>query len=84
MDACSRARPWLSTGLLTLGLLAAAGEFVSHASTSAAGEELMLVNVRTGKCLTIAGGVGADNNVSALRFDCDDDSSRRWMLRLKL
>ena len=65
MDACSRAGYRLSTGLLTLGLLAATGGFVSHtgASAATAGEELMLVNVRTGKCLTIAGGVSTDNNV---------------------
>ena len=82
MDACSRARHWLSTGLLTLGLLAAAGGFVSHtgASAAAAGEELMLVNVKTGKCLTIAGGVSTDNNVQAVQFDCDSDPSRRWIL----
>ena len=43
--------------------------------------ELMLVNARTGKCLTIAGGVSTDNNVEAVQFDCDSDPSRRWTLR---
>ena len=43
--------------------------------------ELMLVNAKTGKCLTIAGGVSTDNNVPALQFDCDSDPSRRWMLK---
>lgn len=46
--------------------------------------ELMLVNAKTGKCLTIAGGVSTDNNVTALQFNCDTDLSRRWMIRLKL
>jgi hypothetical protein len=40
--------------------------------------------VQTNKCLTIAGGVSTDNNVTALQFNCDGDSSRRWTLRLKL
>ena len=40
--------------------------------------ELMLVNAKTGKCLTIAGGVSTDNNVPALQFNCDSDPSRRW------
>ena len=39
-----------------------------------------LQNVRTGKCLTIAGGVSTDNNIPALQFDCDRDPSRRWKL----
>src|SRR5215471_9281924 len=42
--------------------------------------EVMLVNAKTGKCLTIAGGVSTDNNVDALQFDCDSDPSRRWRL----
>ena len=41
---------------------------------------LMLVNVQTGKCLTIAGGRSTDNNVIALQFDCDRDPSRSWTL----
>jgi len=43
--------------------------------------ELMLLNAKTGKCLTIAGGVSTDNNVPALQFDCDSDRSRRWTLK---
>jgi cytolethal distending toxin subunit A len=39
-----------------------------------------LVNVKTGKCLTIAGGVSTDNNVTAVQFNCDGDPSRRWYL----
>jgi len=43
--------------------------------------ELLLINAKTGKCLTIAGGVSTDNNVTALQFDCDSDPSRRWTLK---
>src|SRR4026209_1719236 len=42
--------------------------------------ELMLVNAKTDKCLTIAGGVSGANNVEAVQFDCDSDPSRRWTL----
>ena len=42
---------------------------------------LMLINVKTGKCLTIAGGVNTDNNVPALQFDCDSHPSRSWTLQ---
>jgi hypothetical protein len=45
------------------------------------GKEVMLVNVKTGKCLTIAGGTLPDNNIVAVQFDCDGDPSRRWTLR---
>lgn len=43
--------------------------------------DVMLVNAKTGKCLTIAGGVSTDNNVTALQFDCDSDPSRSWKLK---
>src|SRR5215471_11625874 len=43
--------------------------------------EVMLVNAKTGKCLTIAGGVSTDNNVESVQFDCDTDPSRRWTLK---
>lgn len=42
--------------------------------------ELLLVNIKTAKCLTIAGGVSTDNNVDAVQFECDRDPSRRWTL----
>ncbi len=42
--------------------------------------ELMLVNVQTGKCMTVAGGVSTENNVDAVQFDCDNDPSRSWKL----
>lgn len=40
----------------------------------------MLVNAQTGKCLTIAGGVSTDNNVTALQYNCDTHPSRRWRM----
>jgi hypothetical protein len=40
----------------------------------------MLINVQTGKCVTIAGGVSTDNNVPALQFDCDNHPSRTWRI----
>jgi cytolethal distending toxin subunit A len=49
-----------------------------HAAPPA--KEAMLVNAKTGKCLTIAGGTSTDNNVVAVQFDCDQDPSRRWLL----
>ena len=45
-----------------------------------ANHQLMLVNAKTGKCLTIAGGVSTENNVEAVQFDCDGDASRTWRL----
>lgn len=50
----------------------------SHADPLA--NEVMLVNAKTGKCATIAGGVSTDNNVESVQFDCDSDPSRRWKL----
>ncbi|WP_214105014.1 RICIN domain-containing protein [Acrocarpospora catenulata] len=47
---------------------------------TASARQLMLVNVETGKCLTIAGGVSTDNNVHAVQYTCDTDLSRRWTL----
>lgn len=42
--------------------------------------EVMLVNAKTNKCVTIAGGVSTENNVEAVQFNCDSDPSRRWTL----
>jgi len=52
---------------------------LAHADQTA--NELMLVNAKTGKCLTIAGGLSTDNNVEAVQFNCDSDASRRWTLK---
>src|SRR2546430_14586994 len=60
----------VASGVLALGLL--------HADPAAAND--FLVNLQTGKCLTIAGGTSPANNIEAVQFDCDSDSSRRWTL----
>jgi hypothetical protein len=44
------------------------------------GNEVMLVNAKTAKCATIAGGVTTDNNVPSVQFDCDDHPSRTWRI----
>ncbi|WGR73306.1 MULTISPECIES: RICIN domain-containing protein [unclassified Bradyrhizobium] len=44
------------------------------------GGDKKLTNVQTGKCLTIAGGVSADNNVEAVQFTCDSHPSRSWKI----
>ncbi len=62
------------SGTLTLGL------FYAPALTYADINGVKLVNVKTGKCLTIAGGVSTENNVTAVQFDCDNDPSRTWSL----
>ena len=36
--------------------------------------------MRTGKCLTISGGVSDANNLPALQFDCDSHPSRTWRI----
>jgi len=50
------------------------------ALAQAADGEVMLVNAKTGKCLTIAGGVSAANSLETVQYDCDTDPSRRWRL----
>jgi hypothetical protein len=45
-----------------------------------ANQHVMLVNAKTGKCLTIAGGVSTDNNLEAVQFDCDGHPSRTWLI----
>jgi cytolethal distending toxin subunit A len=69
----------VASGVLTLGLFFLGGPAVTRASPVL--NEVMLVNGKTGKCLTIAGGVSTDNNVHTVQFDCDSHPSRRWMLR---
>ena len=82
MSSLWRARKSVSAGFLASALLAAAPSYVASASavTVPGTNELLLINARTGKCLTIAGGVSTQNNVEALQFDCDSDPSRRWVL----
>ncbi|WP_414572460.1 RICIN domain-containing protein [Nostoc sp. CCY 9925] len=73
-----RARGFGLYGLFAAGLLAAVPSSVLLAATPT--NDLMLINVQTGKCLTIAGGVSTQNNVEALQFDCDNDPSRTWRI----
>ena len=65
-----------TASLLVSGLLLVIASYVSLAATN----QVMLINVQTGKCLTIAGGVSTENNVTALQFTCDSHRSRRWRL----
>ena len=60
--------------------VAFAGALPQPARADQIANELMLVNAKTGKCLTIAGGVSTDNNVPAVQFDCDSDPSRTWRI----
>ena len=69
----------VASGLFVLGLFCAAGAVKTQATPVL--NEVMLINAKTGKCLAIAGGVSTDNNVPTVQFDCDQDPSRRWMLR---
>jgi cytolethal distending toxin subunit A len=68
----------VASGVFILGLFGATGAVTRAAPVN---NEVMLVNVKTGKCLTIAGDVSTENNVPTVQFDCDQDPSRRWMLR---
>ncbi len=77
MNISLQVRRLIMTKLIATGLLLAqAPLYVALAATS----QGMLINVQTGKCLTIAGGRSTDNNVSALQFTCDSDPSRRWLV----
>jgi len=67
----------VAAGVFVLALSAAAN-MAAYAGPVA--NELILVNAKTGKCLTIAGGVSTDNNVTALQFDCDSHPSRTWRI----
>lgn len=69
----------IASGVFVLGLFCVSGAAVTQATPVL--NEVMLVNGKTGKCLTIAGGVSVDNNVHTVQFDCDSHPSRRWTLR---
>ena len=77
MASVLRFRSTLTSGVITaVALLCIVG--TSHAG--AVPFDVMLINAKTGKCATIAGGVSMDNNVESVQFDCDSDPSRRWRL----
>jgi cytolethal distending toxin subunit A len=67
----------VAAGVLAVGLFYAAGAVTYAAPVP---NEMMFINAKTGKCVTIAGGVSHDNNVPSVQFECDSDPSRRWML----
>ena len=70
----------LSIACATVFAIASIGVLPQPARADQITNELMLVNAKTGKCLTIAGGVRTDNNVEAVQFDCDNHPSRSWKL----
>jgi hypothetical protein len=45
---------------------------------------VQIVNVKTGKCLTIAGGTSDANSLPTVQFDCDNHPSRRWIIHTGL
>ena len=67
-------------GLAVSSAVAAGILYAPATQASTSSREAMLVNGNTGKCLTIAGGVSTENNVTALQFTCDNHPSRKWML----
>ena len=77
MSAFLSFRRLVTAKLLVAVLLAAAP---IDASRAANGTRL-LINGKTGKCLTIAGGTSPANNLEAVQFDCDSDPSRTWRLQ---
>ncbi len=85
-DLIWRRAAWRKVTFAGIALLVAATAMTGAGPARGAplSAELMLVNVQTGKCLTIAGGVSTANNVIGVQFDCDSHPSRRWTLRLKL
>jgi cytolethal distending toxin subunit A len=83
MSSVPRTHQRIPLVLFASALLIASGTGSSldaRSTTVTSADQLMLVNLRTAKCLTIAGGVSTDNNVDALQFDCDSHPSRRWSL----
>ncbi|MEC5385718.1 RICIN domain-containing protein [Uliginosibacterium sp. H3] len=81
--AADRENPFriLPIGCVGAFALAVMGAWPQPAGAAAISSELMFINAKTGKCLTIAGGVSTDNNVDAVQFDCDSDPSRRWTIK---
>ena len=75
MSALLPLQPGLKAKLLAAALLAATPMHGAHAASGQ-----LLVNGKTGKCLTIAGGTSPANNLAAVQFDCDGDLSRSWHL----
>ena len=82
MKTCNAPETQATHRILPIACAAAlALAFTAALAQPARADEMMLVNAKTGKCLTIAGGVSTANNVEAVQFDCDSDPSRRWTLK---
>ena len=77
MNALLSLRGLFAAKLLAAALLAAA----PIAASLAASDLGLLINGKTGKCLTIAGGTSPANNLTAVQFDCDGDLSRSWFVK---
>ena len=70
----------VASGVFILGCLRRRCRNVRPTRPTITNQRVMLINAKTGKCLTIAGGRSTDNNVTALQFDCDSDPSRCWRI----
>jgi hypothetical protein len=66
----------VALGAFVLGLFPIAG--VTYAEPVV--NDVMLVNAKSDKCATIAGGISTLNNHPGVQFTCDNDPSRRWRL----
>lgn len=69
-------RGLMTSGVFVLGLVCAAGAPYAEPVVN----EVMLVNAKSEKCATIAGGTVDTNSHPAVQFTCDTDRSRRWRL----
>ena len=79
-SAIQAVRRTLAALFVTALVMVFAGTLPQPARAEQIANGLMLVNAKTGKCLTIAGGVSTDNNVEAVQYDCDSHPSRSWTL----
>lgn len=68
-------------GFSALGVLIFGLSFrVPETHAAAVSADVMIQNVHSAKCATIAGGTSSDNNIPGVQFQCDTDASRRWRL----
>src|SRR5687767_12534735 len=72
---------------LVIGLLLVPGAVAATAAPARASHEefrpanypVMVRNLQTYKCATVAGGSRTDNNWPLVQYDCDSHASRRWI-----
>jgi len=72
-------RQFFVSGAFILVMLYAAGA-PTHADEPKTGEDVLVINKKTDRCLTIGGGASSSNNVEAVQFGCDGAESRKWRL----